>query len=95
MELVDLLTRKAYHYDGEEHENAVEIPIPDDLKDIVEQKRAELVEKAVEFDDALMEKYLDGKELTIDEIKSAIRKGVLKAEFFPVTCGQCIIKYGC
>jgi elongation factor G len=92
--VVDLLTRKAYHYDGEEHENAVEIPIPDDLKDIVEQKRAELVEKAVEFDDSLMEKYLDGKELTIDEIKGAIRKGVLKAEFFPVTCGSALSNMG-
>lgn len=92
--VVDLLTRKAYHYDGEEHENAVEIPIPDDLKDIVEQKRAELIEKAVEFDDALMEKYLDGKELTIDEIKGAIRKGVLKAEFFPVTCGSALSNMG-
>src|SRR5574344_126035 len=77
--LVDLLTRKAYHFDGGDFEEAIEIPIPEDLKDIVEQKRMELIEKAVEFDDELMEKYLNGDELTIPEIKSAIRKGVLKA----------------
>jgi elongation factor G len=61
--IIDLLTRKAYHYDGEEHENPTEIEIPDELKDIVETKRTELIEKAVEFDDALMEKYLNGEEL--------------------------------
>jgi elongation factor G len=92
--LVDLLTRKAYHFDGGDFEEAIEIPIPEDLKDIVEQKRMELIEKAVEFDDELMEKYLNGDELTIPEIKSAIRKGVLKAEFFPVMCGSALSNMG-
>ena len=89
--IVDLITRKAYHFDRtDQHEDYTEIPIPDELKDLVEEKRLELVEKAVEFDDNLMEKYLDGKELTIDEIKSGIRKGVLAAEFFPVMCGSAL-----
>ena len=92
--IVDLVTRKAYHFDKEAHENMVEIEIPDNLKDIVEEKRLELVEKAVEFDDALMEKYLGGEELTIEEIKGAIRKGVLAAEFFPVMCGTAHFNIG-
>ena len=92
--IIDLLTRTAYHYDGEEHENATVIEIPEDLKDIVEQKRTELIEKAVEFDDELMEKYLEGEELAIEDIKKAIRKGVLAAEFFPVMCGSALSNMG-
>ncbi len=92
--IIDLIERKAYHYDKEEHENPTEIEIPAELKDLVETKRLELIEKAVEFDDALMEKYLEGNELTVEEIKSAIRKGVLKAEFFPVMCGSALSNIG-
>ena len=86
--IVDLITRKAYSFSGDEHETCEEIEIPADLVDLVETKRMELVEKAVEFDDALMEKYLNGEELSVEEIKGAIRKGVLAAEFFPVMCGS-------
>ena len=86
--IIDLLTRKAYKYDTKPEENPTEIEIPADLVDLVEEKRNELIEKAVEFDDQLMEKYLNGEELTIDEIKSCIRKGTLAAEFFPVMCGS-------
>ena len=92
--IIDLVEKKAYHYDGEEHENPTEIEIPEDLKDLVETKRLELIEKAVEFDDTLMEKYLDGQELSVAEIKSAIRKGVLAAEFFPVMCGSALSNTG-
>ncbi len=93
--IVDLLEKKAYTFDrADEHENYKEIPIPDDLKNLVETKRLELIEKAVEFDDALMEKYLNGEELSVPEIKSAIRKGVLKAEFFPVLCGSALSNTG-
>ena len=88
--IVDLVTQKAYHYDGEQLEEPTEIEIPADLKDIVETKRNELIEAVVEFDDALMEKYLEGEELTVKEIKSAIRKGVLEVKFFPVMCGTAL-----
>ena len=92
--IIDLVTMKAYHYDKEQHEEPTEIEIPADLKEIAETKRLELIEKAVEFDDALMEKYLMGEELTIPEIKSAIRKGVLAAKFFPVMCGTAHFNIG-
>ena len=92
--IIDLVTMKAYHYDKQQNEEPVEIEIPADLKEIAETKRLELIEKAVEFDDALMEKYLMGEELTVEEIKSAIRKGVLAAKFFPVMCGTAHFNIG-
>ncbi len=88
--IVDLVTMKAYHYDGAQEENPTEIEIPAELKSIVEEKRNDLVETVVEFDDALMEKYLEGHEITVEEIKYAIRKGVLNVEFFPVMCGTAL-----
>jgi len=92
--IVDILNRKAYEFDGSEHENFTEIEIPADLKDIIEEKRAELIETAVEFDDDLMMAYLDGQELAIEDIKKAIRKGCLAAEFFPVMCGSALSNMG-
>jgi len=88
--VIDLVTMKAYEYDGKQEENAKEIEIPEDLKDIAEEKRNELIEAIAEFDDELMEKYLEGEEISIDMIKKAIRKGVLAVEFFPVMCGTAL-----
>ncbi len=92
--IIDLVTMKAYHYNGEEHEEAEEIEIPAELKDLAQAKHIELVEAAAEFDDALMEKYLEGGEVSVPEIKAAIRKGVLAAEFFPVMCGSALSNMG-
>ena len=88
--VIDLVTMKAYEYDGKQEENAKEIEIPEDLKDIAEEKRNELIEAIAEFDDELMEKYLEGEEISIDMIKKAIRTGVLAVEFFPVMCGTAL-----
>lgn len=88
--IIDLVTMKAYHYDGDQHENATEIEIPAELKSIAEEKRMELIETVSMFDDALMEKYLEGNELSVEEIKSAIRKGVIAGEFYPVLCGTAL-----
>ncbi|MDO5569106.1 MAG: elongation factor G [bacterium] len=86
--VVDLITKKAYHFDGKPEEEIQEIEIPEDLKELVEEKRNELIEAVAEFDDELMEKYLEGEEVSIDMIKKAIRTGTLKVEFFPVMCGS-------
>ena len=88
--VIDLVTMKAYHYDGKQEENAEEIEIPADLKDIAEEKRAELIDAVAEYDDEMMMIYLDGGEVTVDMIKKAIRKGCLAAEFFPVMCGTAL-----
>ena len=88
--IIDLVTMKAYHYDGDQHENATEIEIPAELKSTAEEKRMELIETVSMFDDELMEKYLEGNELSVEEIKSAIRKGVIAGEFYPVLCGTAL-----
>jgi elongation factor G len=85
--IVDLVTMKAYEYDGEQHENPKEIEIPSDLVSICEEKRNELIEMVSMFSDELMEAYLEGKEIPVELIKKAIRNGVLSVEFFPVMCG--------
>ena len=87
---IDLVTMKAYEYDGKQEENAKEIEIPEDLKSVVEEKRAELIEAVAEFDDEMMMVYLEGEEVTEEMIKTAIRKGTLAAEFFPVMCGTAL-----
>ena len=88
--IIDLVTMKAYHYDGDQHENPTEIEIPAELKSVALEKRMELIETVSMFDDALMEKYLEGNELSVEEIKSAIRKGVIAGEFYPVLCGTAL-----
>lgn len=86
--IIDLITRTAYKYDEKPEENPEIIEIPVELKDLVEERRADLIDTVVEFDEAIMEKYLEGEEPTVEEIKACIRKGTLAAEFFPVMCGS-------
>ena len=88
--IIDLVTMKAYQYDGQQIEEPTEIEIPAELKDIAEEKRSELIEAIAEFDDDLMEKYLEGEEIPVEQIKKAIRKGVLEVKFFPVMCGTAL-----
>ena len=88
--IIDLVTMKAYHFDGKQEENYTEIEIPADLKDIAEEKHIELIEAIAEFDDELMNKYLEGEEVSVELIKRAIRKGTLAVEFFPVMCGTAL-----
>jgi len=87
--VVDLLTRKAWVWasDNDAEDYKIEEP-PADMADAIEEWREKLIETAVEQDDALMEKYLDGEELSIDEIKSCIRKGTIALDFFPTYCGS-------
>ncbi|MBF2029832.1 MAG: elongation factor G [Oscillatoriales cyanobacterium C42_A2020_001] len=87
--VVDLLTRKAWIWDNSGDPMNYEIKdVPADMKDDVETYREQLIELAVEQDDDLMEKYLEGEELTIDEIKRCIRKGTRDMSFFPTYCGS-------
>ena len=88
--VIDLVTLKAYHYDGNPEENYTEIEIPEDMKSKVEEYRNIMLETISEFNDELMEKYLEGEEISVDLIKKAIRTGVLSAKFFPVMCGTAL-----
>ena len=86
--VVDLVSRKAYTYKEYTDKELVEGDVPENLKEKVEKYRSELVEAAVEADDTLMEKYLEGTELTEDELKSAIRTSVLGGTFYAVLGGD-------
>ena len=92
--VIDLVTMKAYHYDGGQHEEATEIEIPAKLKDKAEEMRTELIETAAEFSDELMETYLEGNEIPVDMLKAAIRKGTLEVKLFPVLCGTALGNMG-
>jgi elongation factor G len=92
--IIDIINLKAYKYDGKPDETPVEIEIPEELRTTVEGKRVELIEAVAEFDDELMEKYLEGNEVSIDLIKRAIRKGVVSVQFFPILCGTALGNVG-
>lgn len=87
--VVDLLTMQAYHWKDETMGAKYEIvEIPANLKDKVKEYHRQLVETAVEQDDAVMEAYLEGNEPTVEQLKSCIRKGVISGAFVPVFCGS-------
>jgi elongation factor G len=86
--IVDLINNRAIIWTGDELGAKFEFqPIPDDLKDLAEEYRSKLVESAVECDDQLLEKYLNDGEISVEELKRAIRKGTLEKKLFPVLCG--------
>lgn len=84
---IDLIEMKAYYYDGKEAEDYQIKEIPTELLEVAKTWRNKMLDDVVQFDEAIMEKYLNGEELTIDEIKSCIRKGVISTELYPVLCG--------
>ncbi len=92
--VIDILTKKAYTFSGHFGVNIEEIPVPDDMKEKVDKFHSELVEKAVECDELTMEKYLGGEEITQEELKSAIRKGVISNSIYPVLCGTALQNIG-
>ncbi|HEU4656460.1 MAG TPA: elongation factor G [Capillimicrobium sp.] len=85
--VVDLVDMKAYAYDGTTRDNCTEIPIPDDLMPQAEEYRERLMDEVAEVSDALMERYLDGEEISHDEIVAALKDGTNHGDIFPVTCG--------
>ncbi len=87
--VVDLLTRKAWVWDESGKPENYEIKdVPEDMKDQVEEYREALIELAVEQDDDILSKYLEGEDISLDEIKSCIRKGTRELAFFPTYCGS-------
>ena len=85
--LIDLVTMKAYQYDGKPDENCIEIEIPEYMKETALARREELISAVADFDEELMMLYLDEQEIPVDLLKVAIRKATLSVDFFPVTCG--------
>ncbi|OGY59759.1 MAG: translation elongation factor G, partial [Candidatus Colwellbacteria bacterium RIFCSPLOWO2_01_FULL_48_10] len=92
--LINLLEMKAYKFEGSNGEQIIEIPIPDNMKAEAEKRRAELVEKIAESDDTLSTKYLEGKEISFDELKKALRAACLKVQIIPVFTGSALKNKG-
>ena len=86
--VIDLVEMKAIYNEGSVGENLVVKEIPAEYQDQAEEYREKLIEAVAEFDEDFMEKYLGGEEITIEELKAAIRKATLSVEFFPVVCGS-------
>ena len=86
--IVDLLTRQAEIYDSDDGKQYHVEDVPAELADEVEELREKIIETAAEGSDELMEKYLDGQELTLDEVKASLRQQVLDCKLFPVFCGS-------
>ena len=87
---VDLVTMKAYEYDGTPAQGLKEIEIPSDMTAKAEEYRTKLIEAVADFDEELMMKYLDGEEISVEELKKAIRNATLSVEFFPVLCSDAL-----
>ena len=87
---IDLVTKKAYKYDGTEKQEVSEMEIPADMIEKTEEYRTKLIEAVADFDEDLMMKYLDGGEITVEELKAAIRKATLSVGFFPVLCADAL-----
>jgi elongation factor G len=85
--VIDLVDMKAYRYEGADRDNCTEIPIPDELRDRAETYREKLMDEVSESSDALMERYLEGEEISHDEIVTALKDGTNHGAIFPVTCG--------
>ncbi len=86
--VIDLIQREAWYPDDKLGTEWEKRPIPDDLKDLVEEKRDELIEVVADVDDSLMEKYLGEEEITVDDLKGAIRRATLALKFYPVLAGS-------
>lgn len=91
---VDLLTRKAFKFEGKMGEVVTMIDPPENLKADIEKYRAELIEKIVEHDEDMMNAYLDGTEPSIDDLKRVLRKAVIANQIFPVFTGSALKNKG-
>ena len=92
--VIDLIERKAYKFEGKMGSEIVEIEIPDNMKVKVAEYRGKIVEKAAESNDELLEKFLNGHPLTIEEIRSGIRDLTIKTKIYPVYCGASLGNIG-
>ena len=92
--LVDVITRKSYIYEDEMGVKVTEGEVPEDLKEKVEEHRAKLVEAVVENDEAVMNKYLAGEEISVEEIKKTLRKAVIANKIVPILVGSALKNKG-
>ncbi len=85
--IIDLVIMKAYYYNDDKGIDITVTDIPDDMKELAQKYHDELIEHVAEQDDALLEKFFEGEELTVEEVKTCIRKATIANEMVPVVCG--------
>ena len=85
--IIDLVIMKAYYYNDDKGIDITVTDIPDDMKELAQKYHDELIEHVAEHDDALLEKFFEGEELTLEEIKTCIRKATIANTMVPVVCG--------
>ncbi|PSO45061.1 MAG: elongation factor G [Parcubacteria group bacterium SW_6_46_9] len=92
--VIDLLSETAYYFEGEMGEEVVEKEVPDNLEDKVSMRREELIEEIVETDDELMERYLGDEDISVDQLKDALRQAVIDNELVPIFGGSALQNKG-
>lgn len=92
--VIDLLIEKAVYFTGQMGMTVEEKEIPENLRDEAKKWREKMVEKVVEFDDMLMERYLNNEDISVDDLKKAIRRATIKNSIFPVLCGSSLKNKG-
>ncbi len=92
--IVDLLTRRAYYYEDEMGQQIREADIPEDMKEKAEKYRAQLMEKIVEGEEAMMNAYLEGKEIPLADIQRLLRKATIAFDIVPIMCGSALKNKG-
>ena len=92
--VIDIIGGKAYEFKGVHGEQVNEILIPEGMKAQVKKYRSEMVERIAECDDKITEKYLKGEEISLEELKKALRKGVIANAIYPVMCGSALKNTG-
>ncbi|MGO3529529.1 MAG: elongation factor G [Leuconostoc mesenteroides] len=86
--VIDLITQEAYYPEDDLGEKWAPREIPEEMKELAEEKRNTLIEAVADVDDDLMEKYLEGEDISIEELKAAIRRATLALQFYPVLAGS-------
>ncbi|MFA5318283.1 MAG: elongation factor G [Patescibacteria group bacterium] len=92
--VIDLLLRKSYIYTNDLGTDIEEAEVPEDMKDQVEKYRGELIEAIVENNEEMMNKYLSGEEVSVDDLKAELRKGVIANNIIPIFCGTALKNKG-
>jgi len=92
--VVEVLEEKAYRFEGEHGEKVVEEEVPGEMKELLEKRRAKAIEAIAEGNEALLEKYVHGRELTLVELKKGLRKLAVSGEIFPVLAGSALKNKG-
>ena len=88
--IIDLITMKAYHFEGEKGADVIEGEIPANMQAQAEEWREKMIDAISMFDDELAEKFLGGEEISIDLIKKAIRTGTISNQLYPMLCGTAL-----